>query len=62
MEAILGPILLIVILIAVSVAISRWIFRINEIVLLLKNILRALEVGLNLEEEKKPGQKHWPDK
>ena len=57
MEMILLFVIFGLIALAIIAALSRWIFRINEIVLLLKNILRALEVGLELEDAGKKGKK-----
>ncbi len=42
--------------IAIMVAISRWIFRINDIIKRLDSIINALKTGFNLEDDKK--QKH----
>lgn len=39
--------------ILIFVAISRWVFRINDIIKRLDSILNALQAGLNLEEIKK---------
>jgi len=52
MEVLGLPILIFLIFFLITVAISRWIFRINEIVNLLKSILNALSVGLELEEKR----------
>ncbi len=46
-------IFMIILFIAITVGISRWIFRINDIIKRLDSIINALQAGLNLEETKK---------
>lgn len=45
MESIIPVIFLVIIIILVNVLILRWVFRVNEIVSLLKKILAELKVG-----------------
>ena len=49
MEALIVPIVVGLIVFLITVAISRWIFRINKIVNTLEEILRALVAGLDIE-------------
>jgi hypothetical protein len=49
MEALIVPIAVGLIVFLITVAISRWIFRINKIVNTLEEILRALVAGLDIE-------------
>ena len=52
MDALALPLILFLLFFLISVAISRWIFRVNDIVSLLKSILNALTIGLELEKTK----------
>ncbi|MBM4337996.1 MAG: hypothetical protein FJ110_00470 [Deltaproteobacteria bacterium] len=44
---------ILILAIAIMVGISRWIFRINDIIKRLDSIINALKIGFDLEDVKK---------
>lgn len=53
MEMLIPGLIFFAIAIAIFVSISRWVFRINDIIKRLDSIIIALKGGANLEEIKK---------